>query len=169
MDVKTDFLNGDLTKKIYMEKAEGLDAPVGKVCKLIKSLYGLKQASKLWHEKFDEIVRNNGYQVSESDKCLHIKVAKGKAPTDLISAPNAKKLEESFMHWMKEEKLKLKRINITFHELKLLLTCGGRGKNFFDDRQSSLNTVTRNEREQAVKTEAMLNKDRNKAKELLFV
>ena len=47
MDVKTAFLNEDLTEKIYMEKPEGLDAPLGKVCKLVKSLYGLKQAPKL--------------------------------------------------------------------------------------------------------------------------
>ena len=61
MNVKTIFLNRDLTEEIYMEKPEGLDAPAGKVCKLIKSLYGLKKASKLWHKKFDGVVRNNGY------------------------------------------------------------------------------------------------------------
>ena len=78
MDVKTTFLNGDLTEEIYMEKPEGLNAPAGKLYKLIKSLYGLKQAPKLWHEKFDGVVHNNGYQVSESDKCLYIKVPEGK-------------------------------------------------------------------------------------------
>ena len=76
MDVKTVFLNGDLTKKIYMKRPEGLDALIDKVCKLTKSLYSLKQAPKLWHEKFDRIVSNNRYRVSESDKCLYIKVAK---------------------------------------------------------------------------------------------
>ena len=43
MDVNTSFLNGDLTKEIYMEKPEGLDAPAGKVCKIIKSLYRLSR------------------------------------------------------------------------------------------------------------------------------
>jgi len=75
MDVKTTFLNGDLTEKIYMKRSEGLDAPVNKLCKLIKSLYGLKQALKLWHEKFDRIVLSNGCRVSEFDKCLYVKVA----------------------------------------------------------------------------------------------
>jgi len=47
MDVKTDFLNGDLTEEVYIKKSEGFDAPINKVCKLTISLYGLKQASKL--------------------------------------------------------------------------------------------------------------------------
>ena len=44
MDVKTTFLNGDLDEKVYMEQPEGfvLLENEHKVCKLIKSLYGLK-------------------------------------------------------------------------------------------------------------------------------
>ncbi|WKA09025.1 hypothetical protein VitviT2T_026704 [Vitis vinifera] len=44
MDVKTAFLNGDLEEKIYTDQPEGCVVP-GKekrVCKLVKSLYGLK-------------------------------------------------------------------------------------------------------------------------------
>ncbi|CAM8967414.1 unnamed protein product [Rhodiola kirilowii] len=46
MDVKTAFLNGDLKEEIYMEQPEGCKAPgqERKVCKLVKSLYSLKQA-----------------------------------------------------------------------------------------------------------------------------
>ncbi|KAK3018254.1 hypothetical protein RJ639_004489 [Escallonia herrerae] len=49
MDVKTTFLNGDLNEEIYMEQPKGFVAPdyKRKVCKLVKSLYGLKQAVKL--------------------------------------------------------------------------------------------------------------------------
>ena len=48
MDVKTAFLNGDLDEEIYMEQPEGFIVPrqEKKVCRLVKSLYGLKQASK---------------------------------------------------------------------------------------------------------------------------
>ena len=44
MDVKTTFLNGELEEEIYMEQPEGFSAPrqEKKVCKLVKSLYGLK-------------------------------------------------------------------------------------------------------------------------------
>ena len=48
MDVKTDFLNGDLEEEIYMSQPEGCEVPgqENKVCKLRKSLYGIKQAPK---------------------------------------------------------------------------------------------------------------------------
>jgi hypothetical protein len=48
MDVKTTFLNGEFEEEIYMDHPDGFAAKVqeGKVCKLLKSLYGVKQASK---------------------------------------------------------------------------------------------------------------------------
>ena len=55
MDVKTAFLNGDLEEEIYMEQPKGCVVPGNekKVCKLVKSLCGLKQAPKKWHNKFN--------------------------------------------------------------------------------------------------------------------
>jgi hypothetical protein len=46
MDVKTTFLNGDLEEEVYMKQPEGFDDNSYKVCKLKKSIYGLKQASR---------------------------------------------------------------------------------------------------------------------------
>ena len=48
MDVKTTFLNGELHEEIYMEQPEGfvVQGQENKVCKLVKSLYGLKKAPK---------------------------------------------------------------------------------------------------------------------------
>ena len=53
MDVQTAFLNDDLNEEIYIEQPEGFVVPwqEKKVSRLIKSLYGLKQALKQWHEK----------------------------------------------------------------------------------------------------------------------
>nr|GFA50237.1 zinc finger, CCHC-type [Tanacetum cinerariifolium] len=74
MDVKTTFLNGDLMKK-YMKQPEGF-VMLGnehKVCKLVKSLYGLKQVPKQWHQKFDEVVLSIGFLLNQSDKCVYRK------------------------------------------------------------------------------------------------
>ncbi|GJV76653.1 zinc finger, CCHC-type containing protein [Tanacetum coccineum] len=43
-----------------------------KVCKLIKSLYELKQAPKQWHQKFDEVVLSNGYLLNQADRCVDL-------------------------------------------------------------------------------------------------
>ena len=76
MDVKTAFLNGDLEKEIYMEQPEGCVVPrkeKKKKCKLVKSLYGLKQAAKQWHTKFDNVLVTNGYSINDVDKCIYSK------------------------------------------------------------------------------------------------
>ena len=50
MDVKTVFLNGNLTEEVYMTQPEGFISGSGsKVCKLQRSIYGLKQASRSWN------------------------------------------------------------------------------------------------------------------------
>lgn len=76
MDVKKAFLNGDLDEEIYMEYPEGYVLPGNeqKVCKLVKSLYDLKQALKQWHQKFDLVILSNGFIPNSCDKCLYTKV-----------------------------------------------------------------------------------------------
>ncbi|GJT11332.1 zinc finger, CCHC-type containing protein [Tanacetum coccineum] len=72
MDVKTTFLNGDLDEEVYMKQPEGFVMPGNehKVCKLVKLLYGMKQAPKQWHQKFDEVVLSSGFLLNQSDKSL---------------------------------------------------------------------------------------------------
>jgi len=63
MDVKTAFLNGNLEEEVYMDKPEGF-AIKGKdymVCKLKKSIYGLKQASQQWYLKFNDTITSFGF------------------------------------------------------------------------------------------------------------
>ncbi|GKC27584.1 hypothetical protein Tco_1034878 [Tanacetum coccineum] len=45
-----------------------MSALKNKVCKLIKSLYGLKHAPKQWHQKFDEVVLSSGYLLNQASK-----------------------------------------------------------------------------------------------------
>ncbi|GKD47740.1 zinc finger, CCHC-type containing protein [Tanacetum coccineum] len=44
-----------------------------KMCKLIRSLYGLKHVPKQWHQKFDEVVLSNVYLLNQADKCVYSK------------------------------------------------------------------------------------------------
>nr|GEW70809.1 zinc finger, CCHC-type [Tanacetum cinerariifolium] len=75
MDVKTAFLNRELEEEVYMNQPLGFIMPgnKNKMCKLIKSLYGLKLAPKQWHQKFDEVVLSNGYLLNQADKCVYRK------------------------------------------------------------------------------------------------
>jgi hypothetical protein len=63
MDVKIAFLNGNLTEDVYMIQPESFIDPkhVGKIYKLQKSIYGLKQASQSWNLHFDEVVKGFGF------------------------------------------------------------------------------------------------------------
>ena len=67
MDVKTTFLNGNLEEDVYMIQPEGFVDPnnAGKICKLQKSIYGLKQASRSWNIHFDEVVKGFGFHQNE--------------------------------------------------------------------------------------------------------
>jgi hypothetical protein len=72
MNVKTTFLNGELEEKIYMTQPDGfiVKDQEDKVCQLLKFLYGLKQAHKQWHEKFDVTLISIGFSVNEADRCV---------------------------------------------------------------------------------------------------
>ena len=62
MDVKTTFLNGSLLEDVYMTQSEGFvnRKNPNKVCKLQRSIYALKQASRSWNLRFDEAVKQFG-------------------------------------------------------------------------------------------------------------
>lgn len=73
MDVKTGFLNRELEEEIYMEQPDGfvVKGEERKVCKLLKSLYGLKQVPKQWHEKFDRTLTSAGFVINDADRCVY--------------------------------------------------------------------------------------------------
>lgn len=71
MDAVTAFLNGNLKEEIYMIQPDGFDDNSGRVCKLKKSIYGLKQSSRVWNEKLNSVLLSFGLNRSEVDQCIY--------------------------------------------------------------------------------------------------
>ncbi|GJS59834.1 trichome birefringence-like protein 42 [Tanacetum coccineum] len=86
MDVKTAFLNGYLKcEEVYMEQPEGFVNPKypNRVCKLKRSIYGLKQASRQWNKRFDDEIKKFGFSQNADEPCVYLK-ASGSNVTFLI-------------------------------------------------------------------------------------
>nr|GEY90789.1 hypothetical protein [Tanacetum cinerariifolium] len=85
MDVKTALLNGHLLEEVYMEQPEGFVNPKypNHVCKLKRSIYGLKQASRQWNKRFDDEIKKLGFTQNPDEPCVYIK-ASGSYITILI-------------------------------------------------------------------------------------
>ena len=80
MDVKTAFLNGYLEENIYMVQPNGFIAKgqEQKVCKLLRSIYGLKQASRSWNQRFDQAVKTFGFEQNVDEPCVYKRIGEGK-------------------------------------------------------------------------------------------
>jgi hypothetical protein len=76
MDVNTSFLHGDLEEEIYMKQPEGYVVKGKKelVCKLKKSMYGLKQSPRMWYQNFDTYMLGLSFTRSKEDHCVHFKL-----------------------------------------------------------------------------------------------
>ena len=53
MDVKGAYLNGILKEDVYMTQPEGFEDGTSRVCKLIKTIYGLKQSGREWNAELN--------------------------------------------------------------------------------------------------------------------
>ena len=86
LDVKNAFLNGDLEEEVYMTIPPGLENSSNSrlVCKLKKSLYGLKQSPRAWFDRFKKAVITNGYHQCQADHTLFVKPNSGGKITILI-------------------------------------------------------------------------------------
>lgn len=73
LDVKTAFLHGLLEEDIYMNQPPGFAEPgsKGKVCKLLKTIYGLKQSPRAWNQRIHNFLIKLGFVRSEADVSLY--------------------------------------------------------------------------------------------------
>lgn len=80
-DVKNAFLHGELSEEVYMELPPGCMIPEmhsRKVCRLKKSLYGLKQSPRAWFRRFTKSMKAFSYPQSNSNQTLFLKKQQGK-------------------------------------------------------------------------------------------
>ncbi|CAI7874928.1 unnamed protein product [Closterium sp. NIES-53] len=70
MDVNTAFLYGVVDEEIYMKQPEGYDDGSGRVCRLNKAIYGLKEAPRCWYARLVEVLEALGFKVSGCDESL---------------------------------------------------------------------------------------------------
>lgn len=105
IDIAAAYLNGDLEEEVYMRQPEEFVDPnhPHKVCKLKKSLYGLKQAGRDWNKKINEILNVIGFVKCRTDSCVyvlrngqHISII-GLYVDDLIIAYSTKELFSNIM------------------------------------------------------------------------
>ena len=80
MDVKIALLNGNIDETTYMVQSKNFESNDSKqlVCRLKKSIYGLKQTSRQWYWKFDQVITSFGFKENIIDQCIYLKFSGSK-------------------------------------------------------------------------------------------
>ena len=111
MDVKSAFLNGELTEEVYVEQPPGFEVCIENrmVYKLQKALYGLKQAPRAWYDTLAKYLLESGFKKGEVDKTLFTLNHDGKLlllqvyVDDIIFGSKDKQLCDEFANLMKNK------------------------------------------------------------------
>ena len=71
MDIKTAFLHGELEETVYMKQPPGFARAGSRdhVCKLKRSIYGLKQSPRQWNKVIDGYLNEHGFHLSICEPC----------------------------------------------------------------------------------------------------
>jgi hypothetical protein len=106
MDVDTAFLNAKVEEEVFVTQPEGFVHLDGKgrplVCKLLKSIYGLKQASHNWNKTIDAWLQDYGLKPTQADSCAYLKRSKTQTLVillwvdDLIIGGNSQAIIDKF-------------------------------------------------------------------------
>ncbi|GJV91947.1 retrotransposon protein, putative, ty1-copia subclass [Tanacetum coccineum] len=77
MDVKTAFLNVYLNEEVYMKQPKGFVNPKypNRVCKLKRSICGLKQASRQWNKRFDDKIKKFSFSQNRDEPYVYMKAS----------------------------------------------------------------------------------------------
>lgn len=85
LNIKNAFFNGELKEQVYMTIPPGYetDRTKGKICKLKRAIYGLKQSPRAWFSKFAQVLLQFGFKQAQSDHTLFVLLS-GQVLTILI-------------------------------------------------------------------------------------
>ncbi|KAG7560201.1 Zinc finger CCHC-type [Arabidopsis thaliana x Arabidopsis arenosa] len=115
MDVSNAFLHGELDEEIYMRLPQGYTPPTDTVlpsqpvCRLLKSLYGLKQASRQWYKRFSSVLLGANYVQSPADNTMFVRMTSDSFVAvlvyvdDLMIASNNDKAVEQLKELLRSE------------------------------------------------------------------
>jgi len=98
VDITSAFTNDDLDEKIYIKQPEGFKIGSStKVCRLCKSLYGLKQSAHQWNKKLHSVLTEMGFKHIESDRSVYVYSGLLLKLPSLVTAPIALRYDNSFL------------------------------------------------------------------------
>jgi hypothetical protein len=110
MDFKSAFLNGNLEEEVYIEKTQGFKLNKGDyVCKLKKSLYGIKQVPRAWYARLDSYLQKQGLKRGSTTKNIYCKIVGNNMITvevyvdDIIFGSDDEKMSKEFARRMQQE------------------------------------------------------------------
>jgi hypothetical protein len=112
MDVVTAFLNPDVEEEMYMQSPQGLEAQeelkkgAPALC-LLRGLYGLKQALRLWNDAVNATLHRLNFTRCNSDPCLY--VTKGKSKFLIIALVDDRVLTSNSSDLLSKVKVALKQ------------------------------------------------------------
>nr|GEW88632.1 ribonuclease H-like domain, reverse transcriptase, RNA-dependent DNA polymerase [Tanacetum cinerariifolium] len=129
LDVKSAFLHGDLKEEVYVTQPEGFikDQNNGKVYRLIKALYGLRQAPRAWNIKLDNTLKSLDFKKCALEQAIYTKTSKdstlliGVYVDDLIITGTPKKEIDKFKAQM-EEKFAMSDLGLLAYYLGIEVT-----------------------------------------------
>ncbi|GJY98799.1 ribonuclease H-like domain, reverse transcriptase, RNA-dependent DNA polymerase [Tanacetum coccineum] len=129
LDVKSAFLHGDLKEEVYVTQPEGFikREDNGKVYRLIKALYGLRQAPRAWNIKLDNTLKSLDFKKCALEQAIYTKTSKdstlliGVYVDDLIITGTPKKEIDKFKAQM-EEKFEMSDLGLLAYYLGIEVT-----------------------------------------------